>query len=1035
MHARSVMSVTLGLSIALLTRISFCAEPELPPVPELTVQVAKAAPVIDGDLADACWQQAPAVSNMYIFQGKGKTSDAQTVKVVRDDEWLYFAFEIKLPFPQAIRSTATTHDGPIAADDCVEVMLDPGTSGELYFHYMLTSGNVRGERRCTLQGESKDMLWNMPWRSATKITKTGWQAEMAIPWKPLDEQGKLGKTTLNFYVSRIPVILNDAGCPISSTMEQMSWSAVRRGFHDPSRFGALKGIEALTPKEPFLVSMGDIKTGGYVTDEQGQFAYEVSGSVRGFTPRNGRVMLALEDKPVAGQGETVRRELELKGTDAVPFTIRMPVKVLAGRTAELSLRDPVTGEFLQTDIIRGMSSLMRTYARYSYYTTEKNAGVVCEIGLPESELKKARLVAKDKAGKTLAEDKDLRPRTIVPVPAMNLAVGQHQVAIELQSKTGEIMLSQETILLKRAPRPGCEWKIDRADKVILNNGKPFFVFGLMLAEGTTMAEENFIKDIADCGFNTIVPFLQDPFDKIGDLLEMSKKYDFKVIEFPTIWQKKLTPEQEAQFKAVAPEKQWDWKLDNIYMPGVRQLMNHPNLMAWYLWDEPGRNPDPRLLRYYDKINETDGYHPTEILHIPPVPEGDEFSNNCDILGIDPYWIPGSGPGVYGNPNSVGKETWGARKRGDRDLKLVWVTPAAERYSAFRFRLFSEREQRVQTYLALIHGAKGMLFWCGPFQHQATYDTFARLNKEMKTLGAACVAPDLEQHVKCTPVAFDPANNVFPDVQVSLKRNPAGGYIMLAANWRGYPVEVSYKLSILGKSGKIRQCFEKDAVCTVKDGSFTDTLAAMDTRAYVIDGPSELTAPVEIAVDIKARPEKTDPFYTKIADCYITTPGKKNGIFNSGFEECSIPGYPDYYTQFQFRTKRGDRLGSGLGKGYRIGDTRADCGVSVDTANPHEGKACLRLTGKVGFTVEQISLKMDPPGPCTLSAWVRGDGTNASIRFNGKAYPLTADWQRIAQTNVASSLRAVSVDGGSASNTVWIDAMQFEKGQVATEYER
>ena len=1044
MQTRKRGKVAMGFVVFLFSiQFAACLAQDLPPRPELNVMKCEPAPVVDGDLTDACWQKAAALGSFYLWRGNGKASDAQTVKVVRDDEWLYFAFEIKLPFPQAIRSTALNHDGTISADDSVEIMIDPGTSGELYFHYMLTSGNVRGERRCVSQGTSKDTGWNLPWRSATKITPAGWQAEIAVPLKPLAEQGELGNMTLNIFANRIVVMLDKAGARVSETVENTSWSAVRRGFHEPDRFGLLKGVEGLNPKEPLLVSAWDIKIGGYVTDEKGLFSYDISGSVRGFTPREGKVMLVVEDRPGSGKGDTVRREIEIKPDQIIPFTVKMPVKVLAGRTAELSVRDPITDEQFQTVVLRDMASLslMRTYARYSYYTTEPEFQVVCEVGLPEGELKKAQLVAKDKAGETLVEVKDLRPRTMLPVPAKTLSVGQHPVTVELQRKSGEVMIRQEATLVKRAPKPGCEWKVDRADKVILNNGKPFFPFGIMIDKPTTTNQEVMIKDIADAGFNTVVRFGYDSIDKLEELMAMALKYRLYVVEFPYLWRESSSTNRPPQpdpsldwLQAIVFK--WDWRMNNILLPGARRLMSHPNLMAWYLYDEPQghRGLAACSLRLHNKLNEMDGYHPTEILYIPPIPEGNEFSDNCDILGIDPYWIPGAGSGDLGNPNRVGGCTWQARQRADRDLKLLSVTPCAEHWSATRMRIYDEREQRVQTYLSLIHGAKNILYFVYPFKHQSTFSTFVRLGKEMAVLGPACLAPEPEQKIECLPVAFDPANNIYPDVQVALKENPAGGYILLAANWRAYPVEITCTLSLLGKFGEVRQVFDKSSVCKVEQGAFVDTLAPMDTRAYAIEGPLELAAPVEISVAMKAQSEKTDAFYTKPAVPRGGLPGRKNILPNSGFEECSIPGVPDYYRDI--RTAK-------TAVGYRLGDPRGDCGWGIDTNRPYEGRNCLRMQGP--FMLFSASHKIDKQTKYVFSAWVRGDGgTNTIVGFYAagadekRASPLAADWQRISQTITVDpsgeNLIGFSVANPSGTNNVWIDAMQLEQGAVLSDYE-
>lgn len=108
---------------------------------------------------------------------------AARVWTTYDNTWLYVAFEVRHPSPDRIVPTQFDHDGIISADDDVEVFIDPGNRGRLYLHYMLSVGNTRAERRITVtpQGIQRDVAWDVPWRSATKRTPQGWNAEMAIP--------------------------------------------------------------------------------------------------------------------------------------------------------------------------------------------------------------------------------------------------------------------------------------------------------------------------------------------------------------------------------------------------------------------------------------------------------------------------------------------------------------------------------------------------------------------------------------------------------------------------------------------------------------------------------------------------------------------------------------------------------------------------------------------------------------------------------------------------------------------------------------
>ena len=79
----------------------------------------------------------------------------------------------------------------------------------------------------------------------------------------------------------------------------------------------------------------------------------------------------------------------------------------------------------------------------------------------------------------------------------------------------------------------------------------------------------------------------------------------------------------------------------------------------------------------------------------------------------------------------------------------------------------------------------------------------------------------------------------------------------------------------------------------------------------------------------------------------------------------------------------------------------------------------------------------------FSAWVRGDGSPSNVvEFTGpgtKYQPttLTKEWQRIHQviTITPHDKPANPLYGFHTDGTVWIDAMQFEKGTEPTDYEK
>ena len=133
---------TLILIATLALAVSLCASQATEP-PEISVPHCTVSPIVDGELADPCWHRVKPLGEFYLYKGDGEMRDIQDVRVVHDDAWLYAAFRIEREHTDVMESTVADHDGNVSATDSVELFLDPGTSGELYFHYMLSIDNDR----------------------------------------------------------------------------------------------------------------------------------------------------------------------------------------------------------------------------------------------------------------------------------------------------------------------------------------------------------------------------------------------------------------------------------------------------------------------------------------------------------------------------------------------------------------------------------------------------------------------------------------------------------------------------------------------------------------------------------------------------------------------------------------------------------------------------------------------------------------------------------------------------------------------------
>ncbi|MGE5199224.1 MAG: DUF5916 domain-containing protein, partial [Rhodospirillaceae bacterium] len=141
-------------------------------------------PVIDGDLGDAVWRSAPAVTGFKTWMPDyGKDMPDQTiVSYAYDAENLYFAFRAFDSEPARIKASIAARDG-ITADDWVCINLDSfGDRQSLYALYVNPLG-IQGDSRYAAGRE--DFGFDAVWYSAGRIDSQGYTIEVRIPFKSL----------------------------------------------------------------------------------------------------------------------------------------------------------------------------------------------------------------------------------------------------------------------------------------------------------------------------------------------------------------------------------------------------------------------------------------------------------------------------------------------------------------------------------------------------------------------------------------------------------------------------------------------------------------------------------------------------------------------------------------------------------------------------------------------------------------------------------------------------------------------------------
>ena len=217
--------------------------------------------------------------------------------------------------------------------------------------------------------------------------------------------------------------------------------------------------------------------------------------------------------------------------------------------------------------------------------------------------------------------------------------------------------------LKRHPVPK---QINTKNGVISVDGKPFFPIGTY---GAPVEDYDILKQ---AGYNFVVGSAEN-LDKIH---EAGLKAAVHVHGSPPDWLE------------VAKT--------------INKHKNHPAVLCWMLYDEPGYNRADLLDIYnlYNVVYKADPDHPSYLVITTPSVYK-TFGQCCDILSVDTY------PVAQGDIVSVGGNIAKAYRETEQEQPL-WHCGQLFKWPAQR--VPTAQEHRYMTYSALMEGANGLLWY-------------------------------------------------------------------------------------------------------------------------------------------------------------------------------------------------------------------------------------------------------------------------------------------------------------------------------------
>ncbi len=222
---------------------------------KMSVGFTNAPPVIDGVLNDPEWNFAERVTDfMQREPDNGQPASERTeVRMLYDEEALYFAFYLYDSDPDGIIARELRRDDWLRNDDTIAVVLDTFHDRRNGYVFRVNplgtqfDAEYRNERNVNAD-------WDERWEAAATITDEGWFVEYRIPLSSI-------RYNTGSHVWGI-----DFKREIRRKNEEVNWSNYRRGFQfqQVSQAGALVGLRELGLTQRFRFQP-------YVTGSGSQF--------------------------------------------------------------------------------------------------------------------------------------------------------------------------------------------------------------------------------------------------------------------------------------------------------------------------------------------------------------------------------------------------------------------------------------------------------------------------------------------------------------------------------------------------------------------------------------------------------------------------------------------------------------------------------------------------------------------------------------------------------------------------------------------
>jgi len=140
----------------------------------------------DGRVESEEWALASSLSPLtQVRPVEGaEASRATEVYFLQDGKTLYVGI-VCHDDPAQVRARQMDRDAFVRFDDVVEMWFDTFRDHQSAYWFQITAGGSRGDALITDGGQGFNKRWDGVWDAKSRVTESGWEAEIALPFQTL----------------------------------------------------------------------------------------------------------------------------------------------------------------------------------------------------------------------------------------------------------------------------------------------------------------------------------------------------------------------------------------------------------------------------------------------------------------------------------------------------------------------------------------------------------------------------------------------------------------------------------------------------------------------------------------------------------------------------------------------------------------------------------------------------------------------------------------------------------------------------------